>query len=724
MADIKDLLDAELPSWIPEGAFINGERWLTPYVPTETSPGQTTYYFARRFQLHGGVYTLKYYVDDAATLWVGKTFDSQAMTGAFSIGDGAATKELYLPSGLQRLDFIVQNLPAGPNPTGITFSLWLDGRMVYSTSSGAGWKWSTAPIPDEALEPPGDPRRLMPVLTITPNWKEGIIERLEWLTDVLASESGAEQRRALRADPRRTFEASFLRQGPLRAMLDSFLTGVGQDEFLLPLWHEAIKMIDGIDESANGVDFISGMGSEREWMKGDLALVINGDPNHYDVLVVGVVNEDGMIWETPPERTWPPGTKIYPLRKARITESSAMENRSEDVGELQVRFTMSDSFRVAEDWYATINGVPLFPFLPNRADSMKADYMREVSVLDNQTGLPTYTDLSEHTAVTYNFPLTLFGRRSVMRLRSFLQAARGRARSFMMPTFMADLVPFHDRIDPTNVLMVKPMGIGQYHRGAQSTRRAIVITFAGQDLPGLFRNVIGVEKQYVDQYGLDTNYETDTWYDRLMLDAPMPFLTLSQIGRISFISESRFAMDSFELQHRTNNSAGVRTSVSIRQLRNRRMRDNSYPPSPDFPTVELEPTGIIVAQQAEVSDLNREAEIADAMYSLRSDGLIEVRALSTELIDVRGPWLSVLTEASRYEVRATRVLGTAPLRYGALGEWQRLGTTRGWALRSDSLAGDGARGVVLALEFRDVATATVRGGYNVTLNVDSKPKQT
>lgn len=708
------------PPGIEEGFFINGEKFLAPMSPSSLTPSGT-FYFSRRFQLHGGTYTIKYYVDDAATMWVGRTMDSIAMVDSFHIANGMAEREIYLPSGLQRIDFIVQNLPVQPTPAGIVFSLWLDGRLVYG-SSAKGWLWSIAPIPDELLTNPGDDRRLMSVLTLTPNWKDGIVERLEWLTDVLESESGAEQRRALRIDPRRSFEAGFLRKGPNRSMLDSFLTGLGVDEFLMPLWHEGIKMVDGMTESANGVDFIQGMGSEREWVAGDLALVINGDPNHYDVLLVKTVDELTMEWETPPTRSWPVGTMIYPLRKARITEKAPIDNHSSDVGGLQVRFTMSDGMRISEDWLANINGVPLFPFIPNRAQPVKADYDRNVTVLDNNVGKISYTDVSEHSSVTYSFPVTVFGRRNVVRLRQFLQAARGRARSFLMPTFTEDLVPYFGDIDPTKILMVKPMGLGRYHRNAQSTRRAIVVTLAGQKLPAVFRNIVGIEKQFVDQYGLDVNYETDIWYDRIMLDAAMPAIPAKQIGRISFVSEARFDMDGFELQHSTNNSAVVRTSMTVRQLRNRRMRNNNFPPSPPFPEYELPVTGVIIAFGLDVKDFNDDADNVGAIYTLRSDGRVVLGAESTGISNDVGSWLDPVEEAGRYEVRATKTLGAATLLGPTPGDWHRLSSTRSWSMRNEVQWENEPDGqwITVMFEFRDVATKTARGGYLVTMATRKK----
>ena len=57
-----------------------------------------------------------------------------------------------------------------------------------------------------------------------PNWTEPGIERLEWLTDVLTSTTGTEQRRALRAEPRCRLAATFLVSDAERAFLDLALS--------------------------------------------------------------------------------------------------------------------------------------------------------------------------------------------------------------------------------------------------------------------------------------------------------------------------------------------------------------------------------------------------------------------------------------------------------------------------------------------------------------------
>ena len=41
-----------------------------------------------------------------------------------------------------------------------------------------------------------------PLWTIRPNWRNGVLERLEWLTNVISGETGVEQRRSVRPSPR------------------------------------------------------------------------------------------------------------------------------------------------------------------------------------------------------------------------------------------------------------------------------------------------------------------------------------------------------------------------------------------------------------------------------------------------------------------------------------------------------------------------------------------
>ena len=64
----------------------------------------------------------------------------------------------------------------------------------------------------------------LPLWTLLPNWAAGMTERLVWLSPVLASPSGAEQRFAVRQTPRRSFDLAMQAVGEERQWLDNALT--------------------------------------------------------------------------------------------------------------------------------------------------------------------------------------------------------------------------------------------------------------------------------------------------------------------------------------------------------------------------------------------------------------------------------------------------------------------------------------------------------------------
>ena len=71
----------------------------------------------------------------------------------------------------------------------------------------------------------------LPIWTFRPNWSGGVTERLEWLTDVLPSRVGAEQRRGLRLSPRRSLEFQLLLHGEERTFFDLMLQALGSSDF-------------------------------------------------------------------------------------------------------------------------------------------------------------------------------------------------------------------------------------------------------------------------------------------------------------------------------------------------------------------------------------------------------------------------------------------------------------------------------------------------------------
>lgn len=553
--------------FVPNPPLSGGEKLISVADPIESAPGSSTYYLSRRFNFVGGDYSIELRADDAATMWIGTSqFNSRMI--ASSVGD-IGNAFVNIADGQYRIDIILQNVPPQPSPCFFSLLIKSGGRVVYASSKD-GWYLDDAPISDQDLPEGRDPRFDLPVFTVLPNWSEGILERLSWLTDVMASERGAEQRRSVRRNARRTFEASFLRQFAQRDRLDTFFVGIGATKFMLPLWHEGVKLRDGLDMGAAGVTFDDGEFLLREFRKGDLVFVNAGDPDNYDVLQVGDTEQNRFSWEIPPPRRWPPGTHIYPMRTARIVETlPQMANISDAKSTASVRFEQIEPYSVPEAWGGSFAGEPLWRFIPNRVEPVNVQYGHKAFTLDNNSGVPITTDHGRYTTANVTMRLTLISRAKAYAFRQFLQAARGMARHFYMPTFMQDIELDGPIAEGSADIRIQNQGFYDYMLRPQPIRLRLSFQFRN-GTQTLYRTIENVQPLYKLNPNGEAAFPLQVVAELLTLDSPLPAMTQAQLKRISFLCETRFDQDNFEIRHPTNTQAVIETSLTFKQMLNQR----------------------------------------------------------------------------------------------------------------------------------------------------------
>lgn len=405
--------------------------------------------------------------------------------------------------------------------------------------------------------PTDDPRLQLPVFSVLPNWKDGILERLEWLTEVLPSELAVEQRRAQRRYPRRSFEAGFLRTNNSRTRLDMFLSGTGKKECLVPLWHEQYTLRQPLGPDGL-VHFPDDSLPKREWAVKDLVMITTGEPDKYAVLwVSGVNTTTKMIQLLAPANvgSWPMGSRIIPLRRARVMDSITLDNVTDRAGVSQIRFSLQE----ADDRFPPSWGYcsPLWRVKPDRSDSMKVDFSRNDYTLDFSAGVVDVTDPGNRAQVITTAAMKLFGRDAVYAYRQFLYAARGRLHRFYMPTFTADIFPVTDL--GGSQFDAEMNGFNEYMKEPQEARLIIAVDFK-DGRPSVYRTIVNIDpvNQTVPPYRQVA--------ERFTVDQPMPPILKREIERVSFVVPSRFDQDAFELKHYSDNSSAVSTVLVTRSV--------------------------------------------------------------------------------------------------------------------------------------------------------------
>ena len=397
----------------------------------------------------------------------------------------------------------------------------------------------------------------LPVFSFRPNRKEPMGERLSFLTDVLRGARGAEQRRSLRPTPRRVVEADFLLTGRERTFWDLFFNRLSGGEMTIPLYWDVVTL--GAALNAGSTSRINFSTVDREWQYSESHLALLAGKTALDGETVQIMSVDanGITLTEPVKRPWPKGSKLYLLRRGVIEDVGEPSHKSAGVATVsaQLRFTVANPWDPAADTAPVYEGLPLFLDEPNWVDDLTVEYARGIAVMDATTGLPYQLDTMGRAMIGQAHRWFLTGRSRLARFRDLIYRHRGRAGSFWLPTFKADLKVVAPVAASATQLVVENVGYG-YTGGPTSGRQYIAIKHAGGTIP---RRIVSVMP------GVTSETE------RLGLDAPVGLdLSPGQVRRISFMDVARFDADEFEIVHHGGIDGHHSASATFRTFRNTR----------------------------------------------------------------------------------------------------------------------------------------------------------
>lgn len=181
-----------------------------------------------------------------------------------------------------------------------------------------------------------------PVWSFEPEWSSSVSEMLEWLTDVMASPNGSEQRRSLRYFPRRSLEFSAVVADAERQLLDNMLISFGGTRWYLPLWHE-VNLLD-VTAIAGAQIVVSDDARNGSQIKvGSIVYFAGEDAYTYELAEVATLTADGFTTVSPLLKTWGEGTRVFPVCSAELTDQPQLNPRTSNLVSAEIRFRVMDA---------------------------------------------------------------------------------------------------------------------------------------------------------------------------------------------------------------------------------------------------------------------------------------------------------------------------------------------------------------------------------------------
>lgn len=397
------------------------------------------------------------------------------------------------------------------------------------------------------------PDNELPVWPFMPNWRGGIIERLTWATGVLGSDSGAEQAFSSRLSPRREFEATFNPVDDVRTFFDLFISELGGQEMMIPLWHDVHKTTAVAASAATRIDCHTEYG---EFVAGGMAILVGADPWSHEVVEIEAVDGTGLDIVDGLSAEWLAGSVILPLRRSRLDLQPSMSGITSKVADSTLLFALNQANDLPDlgAWSGmTLDGYPVLERETNWIEPVEMGFSRIMETEDNGTGIPFMRDLAERAFRTKKHIWHLRGRQDNWEFRQFLYRMGGRRVPIWIPTGNRDMVVAANAAVGANNVQVRRVGLS-YVGGPQPGRDRF-----------LARTADGSQARTIGSMGVPSL----PTYERINVTANLTY-ALPAGTVLSFLEIMRAEGDSIELLHHTDVEGTTECTINFRSFSNTR----------------------------------------------------------------------------------------------------------------------------------------------------------
>jgi hypothetical protein len=378
------------------------------------------------------------------------------------------------------------------------------------------------------------------------DWTNGVREKLMWATDILQSESLAEQCRALRIAPRRALAAELLLHKRERQHFDLALFDWGARVWAIPVWFDVQQLNTTLTAGATVIpcDTVG-----RDFRVGGLAMLLGETAFQYETVEILSIANNQLVLKRPTLQTWALGTRLYPARTAQFERAPKITRLNDELQKTTVEFAIAEPC----DWPAvapanTYRGYPVYDATPDESDDLTSEFHQLLLTLDSGFGpAALLTNTADLSLPVLLHRWKLFGRAERAAFRSFLYYLNGRQKRAWIPTHADDLTLIATIGSAATTLDVVAIGYTRFGK-VKKSRRDIRVQLRNGTV--FYRRILGSTEISVD-------------VERLQIDAPFNVLiNPADVVRISWLMLMRANSDSVEILHITDGD-GVASSEQI-----------------------------------------------------------------------------------------------------------------------------------------------------------------
>jgi hypothetical protein len=295
------------------------------------------------------------------------------------------------------------------------------------------------------------------LFSIAPEWGEGMVESIEYLTDVLKSYSDSEQRRALRQLPRRALRYRALTLNARDAAgMEALVWGWQNQPFGVPWWPDAQPLLSDIPA---GTFVIPVDTADRQFAVGGL-VAIWADEYTFEAFNISAVAAHSVTATSPTQFSWTagPATRVMPVFLCRLPAGVDVSRHSSEIDQIDLNFIGEAGQPAASPTISPtlFKGFDVLEIMPNWEGSpLKRSYKRSMVTIDPKVGPIEVIDKGGTAIVDQEFPWWLDTHPTVTAFRAFVIRRFGQLNPFWVPTWDQDLVLVQDVLSTDTGIKIK-----------------------------------------------------------------------------------------------------------------------------------------------------------------------------------------------------------------------------------------------------------------------------
>lgn len=281
----------------------------------------------------------------------------------------------------------------------------------------------------------------MLILDFLPNWRNGVTETREYLTNIMTAYDQTEQRAALRDKPRNTMAYTLLLHGADASRFDWLLTAAQAQVLLMPYWPMPFRLAA---DAANGALALQLDGDLPPWVvAGEQLAMVYGGRSSVPVTVQSVAGKNVNLVAPGLPGAWPKGAVVYPTWQVRAQDSLAFKRHTPTVSEASISLSRQISGAAAPVPASvadmTYDSLEVLTRDINWRDGQDVTMDWMTDLMDGQRGRTSYEVLSKAQQRTSSGSVLLDNLAKANWWQAFYDRHKGRRGVFYAPTRSRDL---------------------------------------------------------------------------------------------------------------------------------------------------------------------------------------------------------------------------------------------------------------------------------------------